>query len=257
MSVSPAARGSIPFGSIADKAGLSQGSPPIKPAGILQLNGRKGWVTSVPCTYLRYHENIHILIQQSPHALLLHLRLWRSGTSQYHSRIGGRPLNDFVDAAPNWPNQYPPPKPRSRGRWLLIGGIALALLLTLGVGALLGSHIGTAQAASVTSSGANSQGVGFTPGGPISFQTGGGTLANTAGPQGQCERLTVTAVSGSTITAKAANGNTVTVHTTASTEYTRSGQSVSASAVTVGSTISVMGTHNSDGSITATSINIG
>jgi hypothetical protein len=68
--------------------------------------------------------------------------------------------------------------------------------------------------------------------------------------------LTVTAVSGSTITARAADGSTVTVHTTAATRYTRSGQSATLTAVTVGSRINVMGTHNSDGSITASSIDI-
>ncbi|MGO8946986.1 MAG: DUF5666 domain-containing protein [Ktedonobacterales bacterium] len=171
-------------------------------------------------------------------------------------------MDDFVDAAPNWQNQYPPPPRRSSwSKWLLLGGVALALLLTLGVGVLLGSHIGTAQAASVASSGTSSQGANFVPGGPISFHSSGETLASTpgslGGPQGQCERLTVTSVSGSTITGKAADGSTVTVHTTATTQYSRNGQSVSASAVTVGSTISVMGTHNSDGSITATSIIVG
>lgn len=64
-------------------------------------------------------------------------------------------------------------------------------------------------------------------------------------------------ISGSTITAKAADGSTVTIHTTPSTQYRQNGQAVAASAVTVGSQISVMGTHNGDGSITATAIDIG
>jgi hypothetical protein len=46
------------------------------------------------------------------------------------------------------------------------------------------------------------------------------------------------------------------VHTTSSTTYTQNGQTATASAVKAGVTISVMGTHNSDGSITATSIDI-
>ena len=48
----------------------------------------------------------------------------------------------------------------------------------------------------------------------------------------------------------------MTVHTTAATRYTHAGQSTTLTAVTVGSRISVMGTHNSDGSITASSIDI-
>jgi hypothetical protein len=64
-------------------------------------------------------------------------------------------------------------------------------------------------------------------------------------------------VSGQTIVAKASDGSTVTIHTTASTQYTRGGQSVAASAVTAGSQIHVVGTRNSDGSITATRIDLG
>jgi hypothetical protein len=163
---------------------------------------------------------------------------------------------DFVDAVPIWQDQYHPPPRRRRFGWLLVGGSALALLLALGLGALLGSQFFSAQAAAAASGGASNQGVGFSPGGPISFQNGGQMLAGTPGAHGQCASFTVTAVSGSTITAKAADGSTVTIHTTSSTRYTHNGQSATAGAVTVGSRISVMGAHNSDGSITATSIDI-
>jgi hypothetical protein len=77
------------------------------------------------------------------------------------------------------------------------------------------------------------------------------------GPQGQCETFTVSSVSGNTIVAKSSNGSSVTIHTTASTTYRQAGKTVTASAITVGTRIHVMGTHNSDGSITATSIDIG
>ena len=79
-----------------------------------------------------------------------------------------------------------------------------------------------------------------------------------AGPNanGPCEALTVTSVKGNTIVAKSSSGASVTIHTTASTRYTQAGKTVAASAITAGSHISVMGTHNSDGSITATSIDI-
>jgi hypothetical protein len=162
---------------------------------------------------------------------------------------------DFVDAVPIWQDQYQhPPPTRRRFRWLLVGGAALALLLALGLGALLGSQFLSAQAAAT--GGTSNQGAGFVPGGPISFQNGGQMLAGTPGANGHCALVTVTAVNGSTITAKAADGSTVTIHTTSSTRYTHNGQVASASSVAVGSRINVMGTHNSDGSITATSIDI-
>jgi hypothetical protein len=77
------------------------------------------------------------------------------------------------------------------------------------------------------------------------------------GAQGQCESLTVSSVNGNTIVAKTASGSSVTIHTTASTSYTQAGKAAAASAIKAGTRISVMGTHNSDGSITATSIVIG
>src|SRR5215471_8086156 len=138
-----------------------------------------------------------------------------------------------------------PSAPRWHGRrWLLIGSLALAFMLTLGVGALLGSTAGAANSAQAAS---------FVTGGANNSQA----LAVTPGARGQCEALTVSSVNGSTIVAKAPDGSTVTIHTSASTQYTRAGQSVSASAITVGSRIHVTGTHNSDGSITATRIDIG
>jgi Domain of unknown function (DUF5666) len=143
--------------------------------------------------------------------------------------------------------EWPPPRRRGR-RWLLIGGLALAFALTLGVGAIVGSTIRSTQAAGIAFGGAN----------------GVQTLSQAApfdrgaqpGPQGQCGMLTVSSVSGQTILAKEPDGSTVTVHTTASTQYTRAGQSVAASAVKSGAQIRVHGTHNSDGSITATSIDV-
>ena len=148
------------------------------------------------------------------------------------------------------PRQSAPPVQRRRGRrWLLLGGIALAFALTLGLGALLGTaFLRTAQAANL-------------PPGSGPFARHG--FAGTPGAQGQpgqpgqpCDVLTVTSVSGQTIVAKAQDGSTVTIHTSASTHFTKAGQAASASAVTVGSTIHVRGTHNSDGSITATDIDV-
>ena len=161
-----------------------------------------------------------------------------------------------------------PPAPRRSGRrWFLIGGLAFAFMLALGVGAVRGLSNGTTPAAALAQgSTSSSQTLAVTQGGFNGSQTlpgaqGGSNdaqaLAATPGARGQCEALTVSSVSGNTIVAKMANGSSVTIHTTASTSYTQAGKTAAASAIKAGTRISVMGTHNSDGSITATSIVIG
>jgi hypothetical protein len=144
-------------------------------------------------------------------------------------------------------------------RWLLIGGLALAFMLAMGVGVLLGTSTRTTQASALTAvSSSSSQSPAVTQGGDNSSQSLN-FAQPMAGPQGQgqCVTLTVSSVSGNTIVAKPSNGSSVTIHTTASTSYRQAGKTVTASAIKVGSRIHVMGTHNSDGSITATSIDIG
>ena len=163
--------------------------------------------------------------------------------------------------------------PRRRvSRWFLIGGLAFAFMLALGVGVLLGTSTGTTQASALTTvSNSSSQSPAVTQGGVSSSQSltyaqGGNNFAQpmAGGPgagrpqgQGQCESFTVSSVNGNTIVAKSSNGSSVTIHTTASTSYRQAGKTVKAGAITVGIRIHVMGTHNSDGSITATSIDIG
>jgi len=154
-----------------------------------------------------------------------------------------------------WTRLDQPPAQRLGGRrWILIGSLALAFLLALGVGVLIGSSTGAAQAAVLTTgSTSSSQSLAAAQGNASSAQP----LVVAQGTRGQCESLTVSSVSGNTIVAKTASGRSVTVHTTASTRYTQAGKTVAASAIKVGTRINVMGTHNSDGSITATSIDIG
>jgi len=170
-------------------------------------------------------------------------------------------MEDYEEMASTRLDQ--PPAPRRRGRrWLLIGALAFAFMLALGVGTLLGSTTSTTQAAALTSgSTSSSQSPAVTQGGDGSSQslTFAQGNANNAQPraQGQCEMLTVSSVNGNTIVAKSSNGSSVTIHTTASTRLTQAGKTVAASAIKVGTRINVMGTHNSDGSITATSIDIG
>ena len=170
-------------------------------------------------------------------------------------------MEDYEEMASTRLDQ--PPAPRRRGRrWLLIGALAFAFMLALGVGTLLGSTTSTTQAAALTSgSNSSSQSPAVTQGGDGSSQslTFAQGNANNAQPraQGQCEMLTVSSVNGNTIVAKSSNGSSVTIHTTASTRFNQAGKTVTASAIKVGTRINVMGTHNSDGSITATSIDIG
>jgi Domain of unknown function (DUF5666) len=174
-------------------------------------------------------------------------------------------MEDYEEMVSNRLNQ--PPAPRRRGRrWLLICGLAFAFMLALGVGVLIGSSTGATQAATLTFGSANSsQTLAVAQAGTRSSQTltfsqgnvdGSQPLADGQRRQGQCESLTVSSVNGTTIVAKTASGSSVTVHTTASTRYNQAGKTVTASSIKVGTWINVMGTHNSDGSITATSIDI-
>ena len=152
--------------------------------------------------------------------------------------------------------------PAQHRRWrslLLVSGLALAFMLALGIGVFLGSTTSTTQAASVASVGATSAQAANNQ--ILTDQSGDANSSHSQafgpGAQGQCEALTVSSVSGNTIVAKTASGSSVTIHTTASTKYTQAGKSAAASAIKAGTRINVMGTHNSDGSITATSIDIG
>ena len=166
-------------------------------------------------------------------------------------------MEDYEDLASTQQDQLATPR-RCGRRWLLIVGLAFAFMLAMGVGALMGSLNGTSQASALSQGGtSSSQTLVATQG---NFNNGPQSLA--AGPaargaQGQCESLTVSSVNGNTIVAKTASGSSVTIHTTASTKYTQAGKTATASAIKAGSRINVMGTHNSDGSITATSIDIG
>ena len=160
-------------------------------------------------------------------------------------------MEDYEEIASTRLGQ-PPTLRRCGRRWLLIGGFAFAFMFALGVGAIMVSSIGTTQAASATSGNDNSA--------PVVSQGGDNSVqgqAATPVARGQCEALTVSSVNGNTIVAKTSSGSSVTIHTTASTQYTQAGKTAAASAIKVGTRINVMGTHNSDRSITATSIDIG
>jgi hypothetical protein len=161
-----------------------------------------------------------------------------------------QPMNPYED-----PIAIPPPPldtaaPRRARRWLVPGLLALAFTLTLVMGIFVGATmLRTAQAAANTPDGANFAQFSLA-------NTPGAQGPGAQGGQGQCDAYTVASVSGQTITTKAADGSTVTIHTSSSTKYTKGGKSASASAVTTGSQIHVQGAKNSDGSINATQIDI-
>src|SRR5712692_11115640 len=142
-------------------------------------------------------------------------------------RKGGIAMEDYEEMASTRLNQ--PPAPRRRGRrWLLIGGLAFAFMLALGVGTLLGSTTSGVQAASLAQGSSSSQTLAAAQGDSNGSQTlavsqgdfnSAQGLAATPQAHGQCEMLTVSSVNGNTIVAKTSSGNSVTIHTTASTQY--------------------------------------
>lgn len=144
----------------------------------------------------------------------------------------------------------PPRSPRQGlPRWLKVGGATAALLL-VGAGAAAGANALTAQAANGGSSIS-----------PFSFLTGTPAAGQPGHPDGfgghrRVGELTVSSVSGQTITTKDASGATVTLKVSSSTQYTRLDKTVSLSAITAGEMIHADGTRNSDGSITASRVDI-
>src|ERR1700686_2679362 len=122
-------------------------------------------------------------------------------------------MEDYEEMASTRLDQSPAPRRRGR-RWLLIGALAFAFMLALGVGAVMSSSNASAQAATLAQAGTSTQTLAVAQGGSNSPQ--GQTFA--AGPraQGQCELLTVSSVNGNTIVAKTSSGSSVTIHTTAS-----------------------------------------
>jgi len=151
-----------------------------------------------------------------------------------------------MDEIPTPPVPMSPPPAARRWRraapWLLVGAALAALALAFGAGALAVSALSLPRAAFAAQAPAGSRGFAFGRGGD--FGRAG------RGP------LTVTAVSGQTITATRADGTQVTIHTSSSTTYGRAGKTVGASAVTSGVKIAVKGANNSDGSINATHVEI-
>ncbi|HEX9038738.1 MAG TPA: DUF5666 domain-containing protein [Ktedonobacterales bacterium] len=153
---------------------------------------------------------------------------------------------NFQPPTPYTPGASSRPAGRPR-RWMYLIGAALAVAVLLALGVAAGMAITGARAA-----GGSSPSTFFHQFGRGHDGDGAGFGRGDHGAMG----LTVTKVSGQTITATNRDNSAVTIHITASTTYTRAGKAVSLSAVTAGEHIAVMGTRNSDGSIAATRVTI-
>jgi hypothetical protein len=126
-----------------------------------------------------------------------------------------------------------------RRRLLVIGGLALALILTLGVALIASQARASGSSVSVALIAQHM---------PTMMPTGG---------QGQCGgQLTVSSVTNRTITVTGPNGNTQTIYVTSHTQYVKAGQVVSVSAIKVGSNIYVTGSCGQGHAIHATRIEI-
>ena len=155
----------------------------------------------------------------------------------------------------NDPAQLPAAQPvtghnqpgRTRRSPWLIGGLAVVAAMVLLTGAIFGlravraANIGTFGAAATTTT-TPQPGKGWGHGGPGGPEFHGGRV------------VTVSSVSGSTITGKDARGQAVTIKTDATTKVTRANATIKVSDLKDGDDIAVRGTKNSDGSITATEI---
>lgn len=169
--------------------------------------------------------------------------------------------------------QQPAPRQNRSRRWgriagaaALAGAVAGGLALTHGQGSgtigAANAATGSTPAAKTIASGTTSTTSGTQPavpgpggmpgsGGPGRFGGMGG-FGGMAGGIG----LTVTGVSGNTITATGPFSRNVTITVTGSTTYTEAGSTVSLAAVQKGEQIAVRGTRTSPGVLTATSVSI-
>src|SRR5260370_2035499 len=95
-----------------------------------------------------YEKSDSIPMDITSNQLILMVRRKNHRTYSFLKK-GGISMEDYEKIAPTQLHQ--PPAPRRRGRrWLLIGGLAFAFMLALGVRVLLGTSAGPTQASSLT-----------------------------------------------------------------------------------------------------------
>lgn len=139
---------------------------------------------------------------------------------------------------------------------LLVLGVALALTFTSGV--LVQKHHDAGTTAATSGAGAFPAG-GFPGGAGGGFPNGSGSTApsasgdSTATTSGPVVIGTVVSVRGKTMTVKDLGGKQHVVHLSAATTATKT-TTITVDALTAGTTVSVEGTTNADGSVGATAI---
>jgi hypothetical protein len=137
------------------------------------------------------------------------------------------------------------PKPGAR-RWLTP---ALAVVAALAIGIFGGILIGHSNASATTNT---SQAGGFPGGGTGTGAEGAGT--GRAG--GGFTSGTITSIDGDTVTLKTTDGSTVKVTTSGTTTVTKS-DTATVSDLAKGETVTVVGTTDSSGNVTATTVTEG
>ena len=153
------------------------------------------------------------------------------------------------------PTPSGPPPAAQKSNWTKYGTPALALVAALIVGGVAGVVIGQSTASntasSVTRGGFSAGGAGGAGGG---FGGAGGGAG--AAARGGFTAGTITAINGSTLTVKLADGSTVQVDTSSSTAVTKTSKA-SVSDLASGDTVTVVGAKDASGAVTATRISDG
>lgn len=148
--------------------------------------------------------------------------------------------------APTVP-QSQPLSPRQRSPWLIfgmLGGLAVVLAFTLFITTHHVLAQGNVQGANVATTATPTHGNGHRWAGGPGFM----------GQHGPFQAVTITSISDQTITGTGRNGATKMIKVTSSTTYHRGSTTISLGDLAKGNVILAMGTKNSDGSLTATSI---
>lgn len=177
----------------------------------------------------------------------------------------GQPSPMYEPAAPGQPAPFDPralptrpvpPKPRSR-RWIpIVAGIALAVA-SFAIGFAAANMVGTSSRTTANNGdgggnfgGGNFGGGNFGPGSSFRPRNGGGAFGGGAAG-------TVGSVSSTQMTITTANGSRIVLLTPSTTVTEVSSATKALTDITSGETVTVIGTANPDGSVTATRVVIG
>jgi hypothetical protein len=127
----------------------------------------------------------------------------------------------------------------------------LCLVAAIAIGLFGGVLIGHSSASATNAS--STTGLGGAPGGTTGGTTGGGTGTRTGG---DLTSGTITSISGDVITLKLTDGTTVKVNTSSTTKVTKS-DTAAVTDLAKGDKLSVVGTTDSSGNVTATTVTEG